>query len=139
MFKKILAEYCDKLINGSCVLSPAEEERIITVIQDIVNHRLGLSAKEDNLAVRVQEEVVRWFDILPYDLRTSNKEECVNARSVAIAILADAGYTDSEINLHLGIPKSSITRIRNEFRDRQRQRYAVRVAYKEITSIIRNN
>ena len=67
-----------------------------------------------------------------------NREECVDARYVLVAVLSEQ-LSDRQIALASGLSVQLVNKAKNCFRDRCRYRWGLRQMYEEILRLSKNN
>lgn len=79
----------------------------------------------------VLNKVSKTTEIDDYSILHSNKEECVDARYVLIAVLSER-LSDRQIAEVSGLSKQLVNKAKNGFSERCRFRWGLKEIYKEI-------
>lgn len=74
-------------------------------------------------------------ELQPEEILKSNKEECVDARYVLIAVLSER-LSDRQIAEVSGLSVQLVNKAKNSFKDRCKFRWGLKETYKELLSFI---
>lgn len=77
------------------------------------------------------ENVCKAMELDADSVRTSHKEECVDARYVVIAVLSER-YSDRQIAEISGWSLAMVNKARNSFVNRCKYRWGLKELYKEL-------
>ena len=94
------------------------------------NYRAFLFMKED-VFNNVLEKVSETTDVNVDSILRSNKEECVDARYIAIAVLSER-LSDRQISEVSGWSIQLVNKARNNFHERCKFRWGLKELYKEL-------
>lgn len=80
----------------------------------------------------VLQKVCETMDVNVESILRSNKEECVDARYIAIAVLSER-MSDRQISEISGWSIQLVNKAKNAFRERCKFRWGLKESYKEIS------
>lgn len=86
---------------------------------------------ENNIYQAVLNTVCRVTGIDQQLLFKSNKEECVDARSILVNKLSNIGFTESRIVYFTGLTQQCINRLKNSFSER-RNRFSITINSQQV-------
>lgn len=95
------------------------------------NYRAFLFMKED-VFNNVLEKVSKATEVNVDSILRSNKEECVDARYITIAVLSER-MSDRQISEVSGWSIQLVSKAKNAFRERCKFRWGLKESYKEIS------
>ena len=83
----------------------------------------------------ILDKVAEVTEIDSDNILHSNKEECVDARYVLIAVLSER-LSDRQIAEVTGLSHQLVNKVKNSFKDRCKFRWGLKETYKELLSFI---
>lgn len=98
---------------------------------------VGLTTKHSFLFMKTQlfneilDKVSEATELHPEEILKSNKEECVDARYVLIAVLSER-YSDRQISEVSGLSKQLVNKAKNGFSERCKFRWGLKELYKAL-------
>lgn len=69
----------------------------------------------------VKESVCRNTEVNEADMLSSNREECVDARSILVDVLIRKGVTEKEVSSLTGLTRQCVNKLKNGFSHRLRK------------------
>ena len=90
---------------------------------------------KDEIFISVMQHVCEQMELSGDEVLHSNKEECVDARYIAIAVLSER-LSDRQISEVSGWSIQLVSKAKNAFKERCKFRWGMKEMYKNILQII---